>query len=337
MRDFIYTLGYMLMALTRAFIWVLRPVGRAIVWPIKAMAKRARESAAQTPKPALVQEASKDATLQQQVRNPRREAQPLQNADFTVADRIISIRLDPPVGVLNLRVYKATKTVKRDLIINEPRLRAIMKGRRFTFADAAFDPKEDMEEVKEETVRLAEELINRVGNARVKGVKPTKEQRKAEISQKASEPDAKVATKVDTKPKAKTAEVAQVQVAPARAAAKAEPSSAARATHVSTEKKVFTPSPTVGITYVGTLLQAGSHRVTPRDRDAYEVFQAVILLDNGAELPLRGAELERELEAAGCEVGKRVSITPMGKVPVTLASGGQGSKNLYKVENLKVN
>ncbi len=336
MRDFIYTLGYMLMALTRAFIWVLRPVGGAIVWPIRTMAKRAKQSASKTPKPAPVREASKDET-QQQVRSLKQEAQPLQAADFTVADRIISIRLDPPVGVLNLRVYKATKTVKRDLIINEPRLRAIMKGRRFTFADAAFDPKEDMEEVKEETVRLAEELINRVGNARVKGVKPTKEQRKAEISQKASEPDAKVVAKANTKQKAKTAEVDQAQVAPARVAAKAEPASAARATQVATEKKVFTPSPTVGITYVGTLLQAGSHRVTPRDRDAYEVFQAVILLDNGAELPLRGAELERELEAAGCEVGKRVSITPMGKVPVTLASGGQGSKNLYKVENLKVN
>ena len=337
MRDFINLFGYLLMSLLRVGIWVLRPMGSAIDLAARRMAKGININTAPSQKPARVQVENEDASQLQPMRNVPSLGQPLQSADFTVADRIISIRLEPPVGVLNLRVYKATKTVKRDLIINEPRLRAIMKGRRFTFADATFDPKADIEEAKEETVLLAEELINRVGNARVKGLKPSQEQRKAEISQSSSAPAAKVVAKAETKQKAKTNAVAQAPAASERVAVKVDASNAVRAAQGATEKKVFTPSPTVGITYVGTLLQAGSHRVTPRDRDAYEVFQAVILLENGAELPLRGAELERELEAAGCEVGKRVSITPMGKVPVSLANGGQGSKNLYKVENLKVN
>ena len=85
-----------------------------------------------------------------------------QTADFEVADRIISIRLVPPVGVLNMRVYQESKVIKRDLIIHEPRLRAIMRGRRFTFPDAPFDPKADLEGIKDETVQLAEKLINAV-------------------------------------------------------------------------------------------------------------------------------------------------------------------------------
>lgn len=81
-------------------------------------------------------------------------------------------------------------------------------------------------------------------------------------------------------------------------------------------------------------MRAGSKRMTPQNRDPYEVFEAVLLLDNGAELPLRGAELEREITTSGCKVGQRLAITPMGKVPVTLASGAEGSKNLYKVQGL---
>jgi hypothetical protein len=65
------------------------------------------------------------------------------------------------------------------------------------------------------------------------------------------------------------------------------------------------------------------------------VFTAIIQMDNGAEFPLRGAELERELELADCQLGDRISITPMGKVPVTLTNGGEGKKNLYKVQNLQ--
>lgn len=255
----------------------------------------------------------------------------VQAGDFEVADRIISIRLVPPVGVLNLRVYKETNVIKRDLIVHEPRLRAIMKGRRFTFPDVTFDPKSDLEDIKDETVSMAEELINKVGNARVKAHKPTKDEQKAQFAAPASAPKAQVKAVQPSK-----AQVTPVVAVQAKADASPHTQKTEKLPTKGRESRVFAPQATVGITYVGKLKQAGAHRVTPRDRDPYEVFQATLLLDNGAELPLRGAELERELEAAGCQIGERVAITPMGKVPVTLTSGGEGSKNLYKVDNLTV-
>jgi len=251
-----------------------------------------------------------------------------QTADFEVADRIISIRLVPPVGVLNMRVYQESKVIKRDLIIHEPRLRAIMRGRRFTFPDAPFDPKADLEGIKDETVQLAEKLINDVGNARVKAHKPPKDEFKA----KADSPK-----QVDSAVKAVKAPVVQAPPVPQVHVTPQAPATAPRVNRQEQKpaaNRVFAPQPTVGITYVGKLTQAGAHQVTPKGRDPYEVFQATIEMDNGAVLPLRGAELERELESAGCRIGERVAITPMGKVPVALSSGGEGSKNLYKVENL---
>lgn len=254
----------------------------------------------------------------------------LQTSDFEVADRIISIRLVPPVGVLNMRVYQDSKVIKRDLIIHEPRLRAIMRGRRFTFPDAPFDPKADMEEVKDETVQLAEKLINEVGNARVKAHKPPKD----EFKSKGEQPKQTQAAPQAVKPAP-----VQAPPAPAPQATQQAPALAPKSPRPDQKPapgRVFAPQPTVGITYVGRLTQAGAHKVTPKGRDPYEVFQATIEMDNGAVLPLRGAELERELEAAGCRIGERVAITPMGKVPVALSSGGEGSKNLYKVDNLAV-
>lgn len=251
-----------------------------------------------------------------------------QAADFEVADRIISIRLVPPVGVLNMRVYQDSKLIKRDLIIHEPRLRAIMRGRRFTFPDAPFDPKADLEGIKDETVQLAEKLINDVGNARVKAHKPPKDEFK--VKTEAPKPS-------DTPAKAVKAPVVQAPPVPQVHAKPPVPAMAPRAPRQEQKpvaNRVFAPQPTVGITYVGKLTQAGAHKVTPKGRDPYEVFQATIEMDNGAVLPLRGAELERELESAGCRIGERVAITPMGKVPVALSSGGEGSKNLYKVDNL---
>lgn len=258
----------------------------------------------------------------------------VQASDFEIADRIISIRLDPAVGVINMRVYKTLKVVKRDLIVHEPRLRAMMKGRRFNFPDAVFDPKSDLEDVKDETVYLAENLINAVGKGKVKAVKPPKD-------------TVKVLPKVSTKdvvaapsPTAVVQRAAPAQGTPApkqhpAPASKREQPRAPATQAQAPESKVFAPKPAVGFTYVGTLREAGSRKVTPRGRDAYEVFTAIIQMDNGAEFPLRGAELERELELADCQLGDRISITPMGKVPVTLTNGGEGKKNLYKVQNLQ--
>lgn len=321
MRDYF---NFIVFLVTSPF-WGAYRAGRAIARAVKPAAKRKSTPAA--PSYAVSKARTPAATPGAAEVPLPYVARAVQNIDFQAADRIISIGLMPAVGVINLRVYKASKTIKRDLIINEPRLRAIMKGRRFTFADTAFDPKSDLEEVKDETVQLAEDLINRLGNARVKGKKPTKDEQRAEIAKPA--PVAK----------AKDPEQQKTQAQPV-AKQQAKPAAPSKSTSVEKpkgmESKVFAPTPTVGITYVGVLKQSGSHRMTPRDREPYEVFQATILLDNGAELPLRGAELERELDAAGCQVGERVSITPMGKVPVTLAGGREGSKNLYKVENLMV-
>lgn len=98
--------------------------------------------------------------------------------------------------------------------------------------------------------------------------------------------------------------------------------------------KTVVPTVTKGFTYVGELVRAGAQVVRPTNRTPYEIFEAALRLDNGAELPLRGAELERELVASGCEIGQRVAITPMGKVPVDLGGDKVGQKNLYRVARM---
>lgn len=331
MREIVFLLGFIFkgpLVLVIAAAKMMRRTQLVAAAPLKnavATRKLAKATAKLAASSATNASAASAAVREVAVERPTGMAQ---SADFEVADRIISIRLVPPVGVLNMRVYQESKVIKRDLIIHEPRLRAIMRGRRFTFPDAPFDPKADLEAIKDETVQLAEKLINDVGNARVKAHKPPKDEFKVK-----SEP----AKPVDTAAKAVKAPVVQAQPVPHVHATPPAPATAPRAIRQeqkSVAGRVFAPQPTVGITYVGKLTQAGAHKVNPKGRDPYEVFQATIEMDNGAVLPLRGAELERELESAGCRIGERVAITPMGKVPVALSSGGEGSKNLYKVDNL---
>lgn len=239
---------------------------------------------------------------------------------FEVADRIVSMRLDPPVGVINLRVYYASRVVKRDLIISEPRLKALMKGRRHTFSDVDYDPVAGMEDIKDDTIAMAEKLINDLGNQSVKATKPRKDDfvRAVAPAQPQPQPSAKK----------QPPEQQAVPAAPAPQAARAEPPVA------SIPQKVVAPQVKTGFTYVGRLVQAGSKRFTPPDRAPYEVYEATLALDNGAEMALRGAELERELTANGCNVGERIAITPMGKVPVSLGNGEEGRKNLYRVQKM---
>jgi hypothetical protein len=230
----------------------------------------------------------------------------LQASPYQVADRIVTIRLEPPVGIINLRVYKDERVVRRDLIVNEPKLRGMMRGRRHSLPDAPFDPVKGLEAIKEETIGAVERLINELGNQAVKALRPPKKERR--------EPPPRVERPVeDRKPAAAVVPVSQ------SAAPKAE---------------VFVPRAVKGIAYAGLLVKAGSQMQRPPGRPAFETFEAVLALDNGVEFPLRGAELERELLAAGCEIGQRVEITPLGKVPVTLSNGDEGKKNLYKVRNL---
>ncbi len=243
----------------------------------------------------------------------------IHTSQYEAADRIAGIRLDPPVGVINLRVYNKARLVKRDLIVNEPVLKALMKGRRHNFPDVKFDPIEGLDAIKDETVELAEKLINDLGNRSVKAMKPRK----------------------DDFPRAKPAAAPAPATAPAKEAPKAEPARAPVQAQApvapprpSVDAKTVTPTIKTGYTYVGQLRRAGTQIQRPPGRAPYEAFEATLLLDNGAELALRGGELERELTAAGCQIGQKVAITPMGKLPVHLADGGEGKKNLYRVENL---
>lgn len=239
---------------------------------------------------------------------------------FIAADRIVSIRLDPPVAVLNLRVYYQQKLVKREMIVTEQRLRTLMQGRHHSLGEVAFDPVKGLEAIKDETVELAQDLINTTGNLKVakakvkpanrsdKPVQPKQETVAAKRQQSEPKP---VEPKPESAPKA---QVAQEQP--------------------NLPRNFFVPRPTKGVTFEGKLVDAGSRRFTPEGRAAYETFEALLKLDNGVDVPLRGAELERELQRFNVKIGERVAITPMGKVPVTLPNGGEGSKNVYRVDRL---
>ncbi|TWO71481.1 hypothetical protein FN976_11240 [Caenimonas sedimenti] len=234
---------------------------------------------------------------------------------WEIADRIASIGLDPPVGSIHLRVYVAARVVKRDLIISEPCLKALMKGRRHTLPDAPYDPVAGLDGVKDETIELAERLINELGNRAVKARKPPKDE----------------ATRARLPGPAPT--VQQNQKAPEPLAPALPPIQAPQqAPQAPTAQRVVAPRVTTGFTYVGKLVRASPQKVEPKGKAPYEIFEARLQLDNGAELALRGAELERELLSNGCQVGDKVAITPMGKVPVSLANGGEGEKNLYRVK-----
>ena len=253
----------------------------------------------------------------------------LQDKEFDVADRIVTIRLDPPVGVVNLRVYNASQTIKRDLLIYEPRLRAIMKGRRFTLTSASTrGGANGIEALKKETVKEVEDLINKLGNTHVKPkddqikLAELKVEQKTAKVQEAKAPVPKAEVAPPPKPTPPAPSMQKQAFKPAQ-----KPLDAPAA-------KVYTPV-MPGHIYEGMLKYAGTKTMTPPNGgNPYEIFQAVLVLDNGAEMPLRGAELERELTGASCQVGDRVAIRPMGKVPVTLANGTEGSKNLYQVQKM---
>lgn len=242
-----------------------------------------------------------------------------QQSEFKAADRILTIRLDPSVAVLYLRVHNDERLVERELIVTEPRLKALLQGRRHTFAAAKFDPSIGFDEIMEETVELAQTLINAKGNLKVK-------QTKTSVNVKPTPQDQpKAVEQVSKKPVAKT------DNAPKPVAAMPKPKSSEPATQ---SARSYVPTPAVGVAFEGDLVAAGSRRMNPKGRPSYEVFEAKVHVGNGVDVPLRGAELERELERLGIQLGERVSITPMGKVPVSLGEGKEGTKNVYRVARL---
>lgn len=243
-------------------------------------------------------------------------AKPNQQEEFIAADRIVTIRLDPSVAVVHLRVYKAQGLVKREMIVTEPRLRGLLQGRRHTLADAKYDPAMGLDDIKDETVNLVQDLINLKGNTKVKAFKPV--------------PEPKPMPKPPTKPAPK----AEVKAALAPAPQMVTP--AKRESKPLPPAKTFAPRVETGVTFEGCLIAAGTRVMSPQGRDPYETFEAKLRLANGVDLPLRGLELDRELQAMGVQIGENVAITPLGKVPVSLAGGEEGFKNMYRVERTGV-
>jgi len=311
-------IGLALIALLRYTLRALVLTGKIaamVLVPLAAWAARRVTASRRAPRPRPQEVAQIDVQLN--AAEPAADTGPatvIINNDFEVADRIVSIRLEPPVGVINLRVYNQQGVVKRDLIVSEPCLRTLMKGRRHTLPDVPYDRVAGLDQIKDGTIEAVEKLINDVGNNAVRANRPRKDDF------------------VRSKPQAQP-------VAPAPEAPRVEHAKAAPVVHAVPRSdppmsSVVAPKVTTGFTYVGQLVKAGSQTMNPKGRASYEVFEATLQLDNGAELALRGAELERELSANSCSVGQRVAITPMGKVPVTLSSGGEGSKNLYRVARM---
>ncbi len=312
LRDIMMGLGFILWVVIRVPLKLCGAAGRTV----RARSHRRPDRLALRSESVAQVQVSLPAALPKPDLAEQGPVTVMQTSPYEVADRIVGIRLDPPVGTINLRVYRGLAVVKRDLIISEPRLKAMLRGRRHGLPDVPYDPVKGLDATKEETIRLAEKMINEVGNQAVSALRPPRDTHLQKSSPKVTKAAPEGGGTAAPQPPRQAAQPAEQR----------EPM-AARAT-------VFEPRPTAGITYEGRLIRAGLETVRPKDRAEYEVFEATLLLDNGATLPLRGAELERELISAGCEVGHRICVTPMGKVPVTLADGGEAKKNLYRVRNM---
>ena len=311
------TLGYALVALAwgvlRLAVRLLSALGRrarlllvpVLAWYLHRRALRARRVA----QPALPVFAQAPVAVPLPVAVSQDAVPGANTCSPPVADRIVALPLEPPVGVIHLRLYLARRTIQRELLLTEPALRARMRGRRHVLPDVAFDPMGGLEAIKDQAVQAAEDLINqRAAASRAAPRQPQRQHGRATPAVAA--PSAA----------ALPAPVAMLLPAPVQ---RPEPQDRRDASAAA--------STGAGATYVGELLSAGFQSVAPTGRAPYEIFEATLRLDTGDELALRGAELQRELQASGCTVGERLAITALGKLPLTLADGRAGHKNLYRV------
>ena len=234
------------------------------------------------------------------------------------ADRIIPIPLDPPVAALHLRVYSVQKKVKVEMIVSEAKLRALMQARHHSLAELDFNPSDSIEPLINRAVELAQERVRAVGQTQSLSRKSELAKRRDATPKSSSQATDKASPQANQATVTKAAVIATPPIQ--RPPAKGE---------------IYTGSPTRPTTYVGQLTQFGSQTVTPAGKPAYEIFEAVIRTDSGIDVPLRGAELERELERNKVHVGDRIEVTSQGKIPVTLPNGTEGKKNLYKVVPLQ--
>ena len=296
-------------------VWLVRNALKVAIWTVSKVAKAnaLRKSNAEAVT-ARAQRSGANLTVpveREFVPAAAVGAKSSQQEEFIAADRIVTIRLDPAVAVVHLRVYKSQGLVKREMIVTEPRLRGLLQGRRHTLTDAKYDPAMGLDDIKDETVNLVQDLINLKGNTKVKAFKPVPEPKPM------PNPPAKPAPKAEVK--VALAPAPQIVVSVKRESKPLPPA------------KTFAPRVETGVTFEGCLIAAGTRVMSPQGRAPYETFEAKLRLANGVDLPLRGLELDRELQAMGVKIGENVAITPLGKVPVSLAGGEEGFKNMYRV------
>lgn len=242
------------------------------------------------------------------------------SACFLPADRIVTVRLDPAVAILHLRVFHATRKVSIEMIVIEPRLRTLMQQRHHVLAEVDFDPVKGTDPLIENAVALAQARFNAVASVKVV---------QAEVKPPAPKTPPKavhVARNESVQPTEKKPAVVPADVEKPKPL---EP--AVVATQSAVPGSAFVPNEKKPVKFVGKLKSAGPQTMRPRNRPSYELFEAVLCLDNGLDVPLRGAELERELQRCNVKLGDMLEVTPMGKIPVDLADGSTGGKNLYRV------
>lgn len=247
------------------------------------------------------------------------------------ADRIERVMLGD-VAVLFARVFIGRGIIKQELRIRCSELRYLLNTNLLLLPDVPYDRKLPVKRMLERLGADAKAHLEKIATMAT-GEMPGRSaaKRREDNKQRAAAPkqEAVQSERVQQPPPAaQQATQLAAQPVPERPSIQAD--ELAQAGRDARGRSVV-PSIQTGYTYVGKLMEAGSTMKRPPNKDPYTVFEATLLLENGAELPLRGAELERALQRAQVQLGDKVAVTPMGKLPVTLAGGKEGMKNLYAV------
>jgi hypothetical protein len=248
---------------------------------------------------------------------------PVQKSDFVAADRIITVELEPDIGRMHFRLYAEQGRVSRDMVLTLGKLTSLLKTSRLSLVDVPYKPGDDLDKVIDQATQDFGKKISQMGSEmQLKRVKPKKVAEPVKKSVVAP-----VETKRLTAVVPKAAPAAEVQM-PRKPVQPHKP--------VDGSDKVsnyLRP----GMTYEGILADARTETVTPIDgRKPYNTFVATINTEYG-RIPVRGNELDREIQAQGARIGDRISITHLGKVPVDLPNGETGKKNMYQVNILERN
>jgi len=343
--DLLYVVGFGLWLGCKALFTGIYMISRLVLGPVirplaswleDRSARKALETATRTRYVDAVRPVSVPVDAVAAAVEAREGPPTVMLSTYEPADRIERVVLGD-VAVLFARVFYQRGIIKRELRIRCSELRYLLDTNLLLLPDVPYDRHVPIKRMLErlgadakthlETIAgvVSGHVPERVAQRRRKDDKPGAQAGKQETAQ---------AERVQAAPQAPRA--VQPQQALEQAVAERPPVQADEQEAASRPQKerAVVPSIQTGYTYVGTLLEAGAMMKRPANKDAYTVFEATLLLDNGAELPLRGAELERALQRAAVQLGDKVAITPMGKVPVSLAGGKEGMKNLYAVTKM---